>query len=131
MLTQVQQRLNGLPDRRAATALFNVFDSMLPDASDTNIVANVGNSQVTATALNPNKSFHIVKTVAVAANGIRLPPALSGAMHFVANSGANAMQVYGAGTDTINSVATATGVSQAAASGVWYVCMLNGNWVRS
>jgi hypothetical protein len=44
------------------------------------------------------------------------------------NAGANPMQVYGLGTDTINSVASGTGVSQMAGSVVIYTCYAAGSW---
>jgi hypothetical protein len=46
----------------------------------------------------------------------------------VINHGANAMQVYGSGTDTIDDQATATGVSQMANSLVIYTCATAGAW---
>jgi hypothetical protein len=38
------------------------------------------------------------------------------------------MQVFGAGTDTINGIATATGVSQGVNTNATYVCTTAGNW---
>jgi len=47
---------------------------------------------------------------------------------FVSNHGANPMQVYGSGSDTINDVASATGVSQMQNSLVLYICVTAGKW---
>ncbi len=41
------------------------------------------------------------------------------------------MQVFGTGSDTINTIAAATGVSQSSGAGIWYVCMTAGNWSTS
>ena len=41
-----------------------------------------------------------------------------------------ALQGFGSGTDTINKVATATGVSQAAGVAAYYFCVVAGNWSR-
>lgn len=53
----------------------------------------------------------IVTTVAGAANSVMLPPGYIGLEVFLVNAGANSMQVFGAGSDTINGVATGTGVA--------------------
>jgi hypothetical protein len=87
--------------------------------------------QVSATALSATKNFHRVTTVATAADSVKLPAATVGQMHYVRNDGANAMQVFGAGTDTINGVATGTGISQAAGTGMWYTSVASGAWTSS
>jgi len=69
-----------------------------------------------------------VGTVATAADSVRLPTAVVGLRVVVVNQGAAYMRVYGAGTDTINGIATATGVSQAVGSIVEYFCTVAGNW---
>jgi hypothetical protein len=46
----------------------------------------------------------------------------------VTNHGANAMQVYGNGSDTVNDNASASGVSQMAGSEVIYGCYGPGKW---
>jgi hypothetical protein len=45
-----------------------------------------------------------------------------------ASTAANAMQVYGSGTDTINGIATATGISQPPNSVCEYFCTAAGVW---
>ena len=59
---------------------------------------------------------------------MKLPASQAGLTIIVENAGANAMQVFGAGTDTVNGVATATGVSQMAGSVVLYTCRTAGAW---
>lgn len=59
---------------------------------------------------------------------MKLPASAPGLEVTVINHGANPMQVYGAGTDTINDVATATGVSQMPNSSVLYFCTTAGAW---
>lgn len=58
--------------------------------------------------------------------GAKLPAATLGLTILIINHGANALQVFGAGTDTINDVATATGVSQMVGSMVLYTCTTSG-----
>jgi hypothetical protein len=72
-----------------------------------------------------------VTTVATAADSVKLPPALAGRTYYLVNAAAsNSMQVFGNGTDTINGVATATGVAQAAGKSATYFCCAAGNWYR-
>jgi hypothetical protein len=49
----------------------------------------------------------------------------------VRNDGAAAMQVFGQATETINGVASATGISQGVGMGVWYECTTAGAWTTS
>lgn len=74
--------------------------------------------------------INIVTTVATAADSVLLPTSVAGMVVYVSNTSANAMQVFGAGTDTINGVATGTGVSQAAGKTAVYVCATAGAWFR-
>lgn len=69
-----------------------------------------------------------VATVAAQGDSVALPAATVGLAITVLNRGAQPMQVFGAGTDTINSIATATGVSQGVNTAAVYVCNVAGNW---
>jgi hypothetical protein len=62
-----------------------------------------------------------VTTVAGANDSVLLPYAFPGAVVFVENNVATAMQVFGKGTDTCDGVATGTGVVQGASKRVWYI----------
>lgn len=90
------------------------------------LTATAGGGQNGAAALTTELSR--VTTVATAGDSVALPPAIPGLMLVVTNHGANAMQVYGTGTDTINDNASASGVSQMAGSEVIYVCYGPGKW---
>lgn len=88
---------------------------------------------VTATGSTQAGAFQTtaqtIRLTTVAANtGILLPPSFAGLEVLVINHGANACQCYGSGTDTIDDVATATGVSQMANSLVIYTCATAGKW---
>lgn len=80
----------------------------------TGLTAHVGGGQGSALALT--KLVNVVSTVGSAADSVALPaPTTVGQVVIVVNgAAANSMQVFGAGTDTINGVATGTGVAQAA-----------------
>lgn len=97
-------------------------------ASQDGITATASATQTTAFQLTTLMSR--ITTVANANDGVRLPKANVGIEAIVVNSGTNAMQVFGFGTDTINSVATATGVSQAAGTASAYRCFTAGNWIQ-
>ena len=98
----------------------------------TGIVAHAGGGQTSATLLTAH--INVISTVATAADSIKLPVSVAGMCIDASNSTAAALQVFGSGTDTINGVATATGVSVAAgktghwcvsAAGTWFGGTLN------
>lgn len=82
------------------------------------VTAFAGGGQTNATQLTGIASN--VTTVATIADSVKLPLAQAGMVYMIHNNAANATQVFGAGTDTINGVATATGVSQAATTSALY-----------
>lgn len=92
----------------------------------TGITAHAGGGQASATALTG--AINRVDTVASAADSVALPaPTVVGQEVVVINNAAvNSMQVFGSGTDTINGVATATGVAQAAGKIATYVAVTTG-----
>src|SRR5437899_2224040 len=75
------------------------------------ITAKAGGTQAAATPLTG--AINKISTVASAQDSVRLPASIPGMAVVVINDGAQPLQVFGAGTDTIADVATATGVSQA------------------
>lgn len=98
-----------------------------PLASTSNgLTAHAGGTQAAALALT--SSLNRITTVATAADSVKLPASAAGLAITVINSGANVMQIFGAGTDTINGVATATGVPQQPNSVVRYVSAVAGLW---
>lgn len=98
----------------------------LNESAQDNIVAKASGTQANATQLVAQTSR--VATVATAGDAILLPASVAGLELLVINHGTNAMQVFGAGTDTIDDVATATGVSQMPNSLVIYTCATAGKW---
>jgi len=95
-----------------------------------NITAHAGGTQAAALALDATKSVHNITTVATATDSVKLPLAVgSGKQHMVNNSGANSMKLYGDGTDTIDAVATATGVSIAAGKARLLTDIGVGKWI--
>lgn len=103
-----------------------VIPGLVYESATTGITAHAGGGQSSAVALTTE--LNRVSTVATAGDSVALPASAAGLTIIVENAGANPMQVYGAGTDTINGVATATGVSQIASSVVIYTCYAVGTW---
>ena len=99
------------------------------EGAESGLTAHAGGTQAAALALSAEATIHQVATVASAADSVKLPAANAGEIHVLINSGANPMQVFGSGTDTINGVATATGISQMQNSVVIYHCYAAGLWI--
>jgi hypothetical protein len=93
------------------------------------LTAHAGGTQAAALALT--SAINNVSTVATAGDSVRLPASAAGMEISITNSGVASMQVYGAGTDTINGVATATGVAQLPGQTVVYTCAIAGNWLAN
>jgi hypothetical protein len=92
----------------------------LYESTNDGLTALAGGGQNGATQLTTELSR--VTTVATSGDSVMLPPSVPGLTLIVTNHGANAMQVYGNGSDTINDNASASGVSQMAGSEVIYGC---------
>lgn len=82
-------------------------------ASAAGLVAKASGTQANGTPITT--SISSFGTVATGGDSAVLPIAVQGAVYLVENIGAASMQVYGSATslDTINGVATATGVAVA------------------
>lgn len=98
----------------------------------TGLTAHAGGGQASATPLTGQ--YNSVDTVATGADSVALPlPTEVGQLIVVVNNTAASMQVFGSGTDTINGVATATGVAHAAGKTAVYIAASKGtaaNWFR-
>jgi hypothetical protein len=90
------------------------------------ITAAAGGGQARAVPLA--SMMNRVATVATQGDSVKLPASAAGLAIIVINRGANAMQVYGSGTDTINGIAAATGISQGINTTAVYTCNVAGNW---
>lgn len=90
-------------------------------SSEAGITAQADTTKANATQLTCR--LNQVATVAGAADSVKLPPGDVGMEVFIANDGAAALQVFGSGNDTIDAVATATGVALTNAERAWYYCV--------
>ena len=100
--------------------------AFLTEIAEDLITASPGGGQAGARLMTSQTSR--VTVVATVGDSIKLPPSAPGLELLVMNHGVNNMQVYGSGTDTIDDVATATGVSQMVSSMVIYSCTSAGQW---
>jgi hypothetical protein len=98
---------------------------LIYESSQDGIVAT-GSTQANALQLGTIEMNRL--TSVSAGTGVKLPPAVPGASLIIVNHGSNPVQVYGQPGDTINDVATATGVSQMQNSWVFYGCFSFGAW---
>jgi hypothetical protein len=99
---------------------------LLFESSADNITAFAGGGQASATPLT--KEVNRITTVATAGDSVMLPASAPGLTIILANAAAKPMQVFGAGTDTIDGAATAVGVTQMQGSSVIYSCTTAGAW---
>lgn len=85
------------------------------------LTAQADNTKANATPItSPNA---VISTVAGAGDSVLLPPGYVGLEIWLTNAGAQSMQVFGSGSDTINGVDTATGVAQANGVSALYRCV--------
>jgi hypothetical protein len=96
-------------------------------STEDSITAHAGGTQAAARALTCQHNR--LTTVATTADSVLLPPSDVGMEVTIANDGANAAQVFGAGTDTIDGVATATGVPLSATKRALFICLTKGKWI--
>jgi hypothetical protein len=114
-----------------AATIAALIATLLTLGSEDALTAHAGGGQSSALALDATKAMHRIATVATAADSVKLPAAVVGAVHLVINDAAsNAMQVFGTGSDTVNGAASGTGVSHAAGKAAMYVCASAGKWYR-
>jgi hypothetical protein len=106
----------------ATLGLSGLFYESITDS----ITAHAGGGQANAVALTTE--INRITTVATVGDSVSLPVSIAGLTIIVINHGANAAQVFGAGTDTIDDVLTTVGVSQMAGSVTIYSCTTAGAW---
>ncbi|HLH13031.1 MAG TPA: hypothetical protein VKV77_14295 [Methylovirgula sp.] len=113
-------------------AMAKLAEVLLNSQADT-IAAHAGGGQASATLLVA--TINRVTTVASAADSVKLSPSSqANVLQIVINDGANALQLFGSGSDTINGAAATTGISLAAgkvgiffssSAGIWRGGTLN------
>lgn len=116
----------GLVNRVTGRFAFKVT----PSKPSVVVTAHAGGGKSAATSTGAAELISI-GTVATANDSVLIgQPALPGKLLVISNDGANSAQLFGLGSDTINGVATGTGVAQAAGKAGVLSCAVAGNWVR-
>lgn len=100
--------------------------SLATELMQDSIIAHAGGGQGAATALTAD--INRITVVATTGDSVVLPPSAPGLDIVLINHGANPAQVYGMGTDTIDDIASGTGVTQMQGSVVLYICAGTGRW---
>ena len=112
----------------------------LMDGNDINAIGGMlgsAESGKTATAGGGRPNAYPIRAantqfsvVASGGDSCVLPPAYPGLRCFIVNNGAQSLQVFASGSDTINIAGTAgaTGVAQAATVANEYYCVVAPNW---
>lgn len=117
------------PGAASFTFMNLVLTGLLNESATDGVTAHAGGGQTNATPITTELTR--VTTVATAGDSVVLPASSPGLTIIVVNAGANPMQVYGLGTDTINGSASGTGVTQMQSSEVLYTCTLAGIWIAN
>ena len=117
----------GLQNGANLNKLSQLIGSYQPD-----VVARAGGTKAAATQITA--AAVEVATCATNDDSVILPPGYPGLEVAIWNRGAATLRVFGSGTDTINAVATATGVTQATGVSAIYKCVNVaagvGEWMR-
>lgn len=101
-------------------------NELFTESSVDSITAYAAGGQSGATQLT--SELNRITTAASAGASVLLPVSAAGLSISVENAGANPIQVFGSGTDTVNGTAAASGVSQMPNSVVLYFCYAAGSW---
>jgi hypothetical protein len=115
----------GLATQQTSGALGFTLGTFLNESFTDNITALAGGTKP-GTLITTQTSR--ITTAVSAGDSVSLPASAPGLELVVINHAANPVTVYGLGTDKIDDIATATGVSQMANSFVIYSCVTAGNW---
>lgn len=90
------------------------------------ITAHAGGTKAAATVLTAR--VNRISVCATNGDSLLMPPAMPYTECVIIQDGAANAQVFGAGTDTIDAVATATGVVLSAAKRATFYCTTAGAW---
>lgn len=108
-------RGKALQDGDALNKLSGLLGSM-----QNNITAKAGGTKAAAIPITGVKAQ--ITVCATNGDSVLLPPGYPGLEITIHNAGAADAQVFGSGSDTINGIATGTGVTQATGKSAKYTC---------
>lgn len=119
--TVIQNANNAVYDAAIAALAAGVLTS-----GASGLTAHAGGTQAAALALTA--AINSIGTVGTIADSVKLPTSVAGAIVVVVNDAALSLQAFGASTDTIDDVATATGVAVPGKSTSVFWCPVAGKW---
>lgn len=120
-----------LPFPSKAPAQYTTSKQLIAGSDFNNVVAQLNSAEdaitatpagTQATSYQLKSAVNTIATVATAADGVKLPKGFVGLEVWIRNDDADAIQVFGYNPDTINGVATATGVVQNGSTTTIYRC---------
>lgn len=100
-------------------------DALMTASEATGVTAFAGGGQTNATLLQDG--CNNISTVGTALDSVKLPPAIGGTLVLVANNGGKPVQIFGSGIDTIDGIATATGMTLGATKNALFFCTKTAN----
>lgn len=120
-----------LPNSMPATvgqagSTFTILGGLNLGTVTNGITAFATGGQANAVALT--STINRVTTVASAADSVRLPAAVAGTVLFVANAGANSMNVFPATGEVVNALSANAAYAMAANTRAAFFCAVNGVW---
>lgn len=95
------------------------------------VVAHAGDTKAAAFQIPAACKIVWVETVTTTGDSVLLPAAQTRNMLMVYNGGAQSLNLYGRGTDTINGVATATAYTLTAGQSAIFFCGKTGQWAAN
>lgn len=117
----------GFVNRARGNVLYaSVLVQRLLRTTRNNVTARAGGGKALATPLL--YGLNRITVCATGADSVLLPAAVDGAEVVIIHDGAAAAQVFGQGTDTVDGIATATGVALTQLTRCAYYCISNGAW---
>lgn len=121
------------------TTIDGILGSVTPAAATVTFLRRSVGNALTAAGTTRTDALALTKavnnvTTAAASTGVTLPASATvgiGGMVYVFNAGANAIQVYGAGSDTIDTVAGSTGVPLTNTKRAVFLCVTANTFISA
>lgn len=117
-----------IDDTNNITGVVNLTTTGYTRQSVGNALTAVGTTRADALALTAQVNN---VTTAAASTGVILPAGVTGDIIILENAGANLIQVYADGSDTIDGVAGATGVPLTNALRCMYICVATNTFISA
>lgn len=111
-----------------APGRLNLSDLYALIGFENSVTAFATGGQTSATALSTAAKIHRISVCATDGDSVKLQLSVSNDWHIVINDGAKILQLFGTSPDTVDSVATGTGVPIGPGCRAMVSCSFGGNW---